>query len=57
MKEGYYNAKGELVSKEKFDKERQRIIARRIKDAENDENLIDDEDLDFYLSELEKMAD
>jgi len=57
MNEGYYNKKGELISKEEFDKERQRIIARRIKDAENDENLIDDEDLDFYLSELEKMAD
>ncbi|WP_159439405.1 hypothetical protein [Tenacibaculum agarivorans] len=57
MNEGYYNKKGELVSKEEFDAERERIIAQRIKDAENDENLIDDEDLDFYLSELEKMSD
>lgn len=57
MNEGYYNKKGELVSKEEFDKERERIIAQRIKDAENDDNLIDDEDLEFYLSELEKMAD
>jgi hypothetical protein len=55
MNEGYYNKKGELVSKEEFDKERESIIAQRIKDAENDDNLIDDEDLDFYLSELEKM--
>ena len=57
MNEGYYNKKGELVSKEEFDKERERIIAQRIKDAENDDNLIDDEDLEFYLEELEKMAD
>ncbi|MBV7270170.1 hypothetical protein [Winogradskyella luteola] len=57
MNEGYYNKKGELVSKQEFDKERERIIAERIKTAENDDNLIDDEDLDFYLSELEKMAD
>lgn len=57
MNEGYYNKKGELVSEEEFDKERNRIIAQRIKDAENDENLIDDEDLEFYLSELEKMED
>jgi len=57
MKEGYYNKKGELISKEEFDKERERIIAERIKAAENDDDLIDDEDLDFYLSELEKMAD
>ncbi len=56
MKEGYYNTKGVLVSKEEFDKERELIIAQRIKDAENDENLIDDEDLDYYLSELEKLS-
>ena len=57
MKEGYYNIKGELVSKDEFDKERKLILAKRIKEAENDENLIDDEDLDYYLAELEKMAD
>lgn len=51
----YYNGDKE-VTKEEFEKERQRIIAQRIKDAENDENLIDDEDLDFYLDELEKMS-
>ncbi|MCP4180261.1 MAG: hypothetical protein GY756_21060 [bacterium] len=56
MNEGYYNY-GKLVSKEEFDKERNRIIDQRIKEAENDDNLIDDEDLEFYLSELEKMAD
>jgi len=53
----YYNKKGKAISKEKFGKERQHIIARRIKEAENNDNLIDDEDLEFYLSELEKMAD
>ncbi|MFC4636454.1 hypothetical protein ACFO3O_21280 [Dokdonia ponticola] len=57
MKEGYYNIKGELVSKDEFDKERKLILAKRIKEAENDEDLIDDEDLDYYLAELEKMAD
>lgn len=56
MKEGYYNIKGELVSKDEFDKERKLILAKRIKEAENDEDLIDDEDLDYYLAELEKMA-
>ncbi len=56
MTENYYNG-DKQVTKEEFDKERNRIIAKRIKDAENDENLIDDEDLDFYLSELGKMAD
>ena len=50
----YYNGNKE-VTKEAFDKERQRIIAKRIKEAENDDNLIDDEDLDFYLDELQKM--
>lgn len=54
MSEKYYNGDKE-VSKEEFDKERQRVIAQRIKDAENEENLIDDEDLEFYLEELQKM--
>jgi hypothetical protein len=52
----YYNY-GKVVSKEEFDKERKLILAKRIKEAENDEDLIDDEDLDYYLDELEKMAD
>ncbi len=50
----YYNYDKE-VSKEEFEKERQRIIAERIKDSENEDNLIDDEDLDYYLRKLEKM--
>lgn len=54
MSEKYYNGDKE-VSKEEFDKERQRVIAQRIKDAENEDNLIDDEDLEFYLEELQKM--
>ncbi|MBV7270721.1 hypothetical protein [Winogradskyella luteola] len=56
MGTAYYNY-GKVVSKEEFDKERNRIIAERIKEAENDENLIDDEDLDFYLRELRKLWD
>jgi len=52
----YYNG-DKLVSKEDFDKERERIIAKRIKEAENDENLIDEEDLDYYLAELRKLWD
>lgn len=56
MSEIFYNY-GKQVTREEFEKERMRIIAERIKDAENEENLIDDEDLDFYLSELEKMTD
>lgn len=54
MSTAYYNY-GKVVSKEEFDKERQRIIAERIKEAEDDDNLIDDEDLDYYLDELQKM--
>lgn len=56
MAETYYNG-DKQVSKQEFDKERVRIIAQRIKDAENDENMIDDEDLDFYLDELQKMEE
>lgn len=56
MTQTYYNG-DKQVSKEEFDKERARIIAQRIKDAENDENMIDDEDLDFYLDELQKMEE
>jgi len=56
MEQGYYNLKGELVSKADFDKERAEIIAQRIKDAENEENLIDDINFDFYINELEKMS-
>jgi len=33
MSEAYYNY-GKIVSKEEFDKERNRIIAQRIKEAE-----------------------
>jgi hypothetical protein len=54
MSEIYYNY-GKEVSREEFEKERQRVIAERIKDAENEDNLIDDEDLEFYLEELQKM--
>ena len=54
MSEVYYNY-GKEVSREEFEKERERIIAKRLKEAENEENLIDDEDLDFYLDELQKM--
>ena len=55
MEQAYYNY-GKLVSKEEFDKERQRIIAERIKEAEDDDNLIDDDDdLEYYLDQLQKM--
>ena len=54
MEQAYYNY-GKLVSKEEFDKERQRIIAKRIKEAEDDDNLIDDDDLEYYLDQLQKM--
>ena len=54
MSTTYYNY-GKVVSKEEFDKERNRIIDERIKESEDDDNLIDDEDLDFYLDELQKM--
>ena len=54
MEQAYYNY-GKLVSKEEFDKERQRIIAERIKEAEEDDNLIDDDDLEYYLDQLQKM--
>lgn len=55
MSEKYYNYR-KVVTREEFDKERQRIIAQRIKDAENEDNLIDDEDLEFYLEELQKVS-
>lgn len=56
MTETYYNS-NKQVTKEEFEKERQRVISERIKDAENDDNLIDDEDLDYYLDELQKMEE
>lgn len=54
MSEIYYNY-DKQVTKEEFDKERQRIIAERIKNAENEDNFINEEDLDYYLNELQKM--
>jgi hypothetical protein len=51
----YYNY-GKVVSKEEFDKERQRILKERFKNMENDDDLIDDEDLDYYLAELKKLC-
>ncbi|MBV7268065.1 hypothetical protein [Winogradskyella luteola] len=42
----YYNY-AKLVSKEELDQERKQIIDQLIKEAVNDDNLIDDEDLDF----------
>ena len=56
MSKAYYNY-GKVVRKAEFDKERNRIIAQRIKEAENEENLIDGENLDFYLKELRKSWD
>ena len=56
MAETYYNG-DKQVSKEEFDKERARIIAQRMKEAENEDNLIDEEDLDYYLAELRKFWD
>ncbi len=56
MNEKFYNGDKE-VTQEEFEKERQLVITERIKEAENDDNLIDDEDLDYYLSELEKMEE
>jgi hypothetical protein len=56
MAQKYYNG-DKQVSKEEFDREREQIIAQRIKDAENEDNLINDEDLDFYLEELQKMEE
>ena len=51
----YYNY-GKVVSKEEFDKERDRIIAQRIKEADDDD-MIPMEDLDHYLNKLEKLWD
>lgn len=56
MAQIYYNG-DKQVSKEEFEKERARIIAQRIKYAENEDNLIDEEDLDYYLAELRKFWD
>jgi len=57
MNEGYYNAKGELVSKEAFDIERKALIAERFEDARNDDNMISIKDLDYYADELIKLWD
>jgi len=46
MNTKYYNKKGEHISKEEFDTIREQVIAQRIRAAENDEGLIDDEDLE-----------
>jgi hypothetical protein len=56
MTEKYCNS-GKQVTREEFEKEREKIIAKRLEEAENEENLIDDEDLDFYLDELQKMEE
>lgn len=40
MSEIYYNG-DKQVTKEAFDKERDRIIAERIKEADNEDNFID----------------
>lgn len=56
MVQTYYNGDRQ-VSKEEFDKERARIISQRFKETENKDNLINDEDLDYYLAELRKFWD
>ncbi len=56
MTEKYYNG-DKQVTKEVFEKERKRILSKRIKEAENGENMIDEEDLDYYLDELQKMEE
>jgi hypothetical protein len=55
MSEAYYNY-GKEVSREEFEKERELIIAKRLKEAENEENLIDDEDLEYYLENSDKVS-
>jgi len=55
MEKGYYNAKGELVSKEVFDKEREVLIAERFEYARNNDNMIPIEDLDYYADALIKL--
>ena len=55
MKDGYYNTKGELVSKAAFNKERKALIFGRFKEAQNDDIMIPIEDLDYYSGELIKL--
>ena len=55
MNEGYYNSKGDLVTKDEFDKERKLILEERFSDLKNKENLIPYEDMDYYLGELRKL--
>ena len=55
MNEGYYNTKGELVSKEEFDRERKALISERFEDARNNDNMIPIEDMDYYADELIKL--
>ena len=55
MKDGYYNTKGELVSKAAFNKERKALIAERFKEAQNDAMMVPIEDLDYYSDELIKL--
>jgi Ca2+-binding EF-hand superfamily protein len=51
LEQAYYNY-DKLVTKEEFNRERQRILKERFEKLENDDDLIDDEDLDYYLEEL-----
>jgi len=52
----YYNG-DKKVTKEEFDKERQRLLGESYERMKDPKNHIAFEDLDYYLNELEKMRD
>ena len=50
----YYNG-DKLVSKDEFDKERQRLLDESFEKLKDPSTHIAFEDLDYYLDELEKL--
>ncbi len=56
MSEKYYNG-DKQVTKEEFDKERQRLLDESFEKPKDPSTHIAFEDLDYYLEELEKLRD
>ena len=54
MSEKYYNGDKE-VTKEEFDKERQRLLDASFEKLKDSNTHIAFEDLNYYLNELEKL--
>ncbi len=54
MSQKYFDENGKEMSKELFDRDREKLLARRLKAVQDPDNLIPYEELEYYLDELEK---